>query len=94
MDPSGSTTPMPSSPFQIYDELFDFSYNYGYYRIIFPTSSSVKYLAQPDPVPLFPRNGGQNLNFTTVPDGDWNMGYLALQADPNKYVLASTKRLI
>ncbi len=86
----GATT---DSPFQIYDELFDLHYKYGYYRIIIPKSSSVKYLAQPDPKPLFPRNGGQALNFTTVPDGDWNIGYLAPHNDTNKYFLASTAKI-
>jgi hypothetical protein len=70
MDSSGITSPGTSSHFQIYDELLDPHYKYGYYRTIVSKSPSLKYIAQPDPVPVFPRNGGQTLSFTTVPDGD------------------------
>jgi hypothetical protein len=85
MDSNGSTTLITNSHFQICDELFDWHYTYGYYRIIILESSFVKYLAQPDPAPLFPRNGGETFNFTTVPGGNWNMGYLASQTDTNRH---------
>jgi hypothetical protein len=67
-------------------------FRYGYYRILIAKTSSVKYLALPDPGPSGFDLGGDQLNFTTVPDGNWNIGYLVPQPGTNRYALGSMER--
>jgi hypothetical protein len=87
-----TSTPPSSSLFIIDNQLSAWHLKFGYYRIIVPTSSSVKYLALPDPAPSFPDIRGEKLNFTTVPDGDWNVAYLVPESGTQKYSLGSMKQ--
>jgi hypothetical protein len=76
MDATSSKAPTTSRRFKIDNQLSAWQFKYGYYRIIILESSCVMYLALPDRAPSLPDLRGERLNFTTVPDGDWNMGYL------------------
>jgi hypothetical protein len=70
MDLVASTAPVASSHFEIDNQLSDWHFQYGCYRIIVPKFSTVKYFALPDLAPSFLDIRGEKLDFTTVPDGD------------------------
>jgi hypothetical protein len=67
---------------------------YGYYRIIImdKSSSVIKYLARPETTISFPDICGERLNFNTVPEGDWNIGYLKRTPDALQYSLDFTDK--
>lgn len=92
MESTSSRSVTTGSHFEIDNYLSDFHMKYGYYRIIISESSFVKYLAIPDPAPSFPDVRGEKLAFTTVPDGDWNIGYLISEAGTHRYSLGSTEK--
>ncbi len=92
MDSTTSIAPTIGRPFEIDNQHSAWQFKYGYYRIIVPESSCVKYLALPDPAPSFPALRGEKLNFKIVPDGDWNIAYLTPQPDSYKYSLRSTEK--
>lgn len=78
--------------FNIDDEMSSWEFKYGYYRIILGDESSpvVKYLARYDPVNSFPDIRGERLDFDTVPEGKWNVGYLKRNLIGGKYTLGYT----
>jgi hypothetical protein len=67
-----------TTTFEIENEFSSWGFKSGYYRIIFTDRSSpvIKYSARPEPVILFPDIRGERLGFNSVPEGDWNIGYL------------------
>jgi hypothetical protein len=94
MDPKTIKITTMGSHFEIDDQVSQWRCNHGYYRTIIPKSLSVKYLALPDLAPSFPDICGEKLDFTTVPDGGWSIGYLIPQPGTNKYSLGSTERTV
>lgn len=81
-----------TTKFKIDNEMSSWEFKYGYYRIILSDESSpvVKYLAYHDPVNSFPDIRGERLDFNTVPDGNWNIGYLKRNLIGEKYTLDYT----
>src|SRR5271154_802510 len=61
----------------------------GYYRIIVD-SSTIKYLSFPAIPAAGPDIRGNRLAFSTVPEGEWNVGYLIQDPDDKKFRLQST----
>jgi hypothetical protein len=92
MEPATSMTPKTASHFEIDNQLSDWRFKYGYYRITIPKPSTVKNLALPDPAPSFPDIRGEKRDFTTVPEGGWNIGHLTSQPGTHKYSLLSTEK--
>jgi hypothetical protein len=79
---------MSSTPFEIIDAVSgQLGHDHGYYRIL--ANSTIKYLQFPSSHPRFPDIRGEYLDFKTVPAGDWNIGYLAQEADTGKFILES-----
>jgi hypothetical protein len=81
-----------TTTFEIQNESSSWGCEYGYYRIIITDKSSpvIKYLARPEPVMSFPDIRGERLGFNTVPEGDWNIGYLIRKPGELRYSLDST----
>jgi hypothetical protein len=63
----------------------------AYFRILTPFSE-VKYLAFDGGVHKLDY-GGLRIGFDTVPDGDWNIGYLTLDGSSCKFILNSTEKI-
>lgn len=64
-------------------------FHVGYYRILVG-SSSIKYLSFSGHRLQFPDIRGDLLALTTVPDGEWNVGYLIEESTDKKLRLEST----
>ncbi|KAE9377423.1 hypothetical protein N431DRAFT_309935, partial [Stipitochalara longipes BDJ] len=67
-----------------------------YYRILV-ASSAIKYLAFLPPKPTFsdiPDFRGEKLGFTTVPRGDWNIGYLSYEVGADRFIVQSTEKAV
>lgn len=62
----------------------------SYYRIR-TASSTIKYLALVSQHPTFPDFRGEQLDFSTVPEGDWNLGHLVPKVDTQKATLGTTE---
>lgn len=67
-----------TTKFEIDNEIPSWEFKYDYYHIMLSDKSSpvVKYLALRGPVNSFPDIRGERLDFDTVPEGKWNVGYL------------------
>src|SRR5271156_5088904 len=80
---------MAELPFEILStESGHIGFHVGYYRIL--VDSSIKYLSFSDHSLRFPDIRGKFLALTTVPDGEWNVGYLTEESTDKKLRLEST----
>jgi hypothetical protein len=82
--------PITGSTFEIIDAVSaQLGKEYGYYRIVI-ASSVIKYLGFLEPHPTAPDIRGEKLDFNTVPEGDWNVGYLDRMTHSAKFTMGAT----